>query len=150
MRLVASIAICLGAGLVGAWLTRPALVPWYEGLSKPAWTPPNWLFGPAWTVLYVVMAVAAWLVWRRIGLATFPMGLFFVQLLLNVEWSAVFFRSHAPGWAFLEIVVLWCAILLTAIAFGKTAPIAGWLMVPYLAWVSYAAALNFAIWRLNA
>jgi benzodiazapine receptor len=96
------------------------------------------------------MAVAAWLVWRRSALTGVPMRLFLLQLLLNVAWSAVFFRLRSPGWAFMEMVALWCAILLTAIAFGKTAPVAGWLMIPYLMWVSYAAALNFAIWRLNS
>ena len=131
-------------------LTRPALMTWYEGLSKPSWTPPNWLFAPVWTILYVTMGVAAWLVWRRGSLTAVPMQLFLLQLLLNVAWSAVFFRFRSPGWAFLEIVALWCAIFLTAIAFGGTAPVAGWLMVPYLVWVSYAAALNFAIWRLNS
>jgi benzodiazapine receptor len=122
---------------------------WYEGLSKPNWTPPNWLFAPVWTILYVAMGVAAWLVWRRSSFTAAPMQLFLLQLLLNVAWSAVFFRFRSPGWAFIEIVALWCAILLTAITFGRTAPAAGWLMIPYLLWVSYAAALNFAIWRLN-
>lgn len=150
MRLTLCIVVCLGAGWLGSLLTRPALMTWYEGLSKPNWTPPNWLFAPVWTILYVAMAVAAWLVWRRSGLAAVPMQLFLLQLLLNVAWSAVFFRFHAPGLAFLEIVALWCAILLTAIAFGRTAPVAGWLMIPYLVWVSYATALNFAIWRLNS
>lgn len=149
MRLTLCIGVCLGAGWLGSLLTRPALMVWYEGLSKPGWTPPNWLFAPVWTTLYVVMGVAAWLVWRRSSLTAAPMQLFLVQLLLNVAWSAIFFRFRSPGWALLEITALWCAILLTAIAFGKTARPAGWLMTPYLVWVSYAAALNFAIWRLN-
>ena len=150
MRLTFCIVVCLGAGWLGSLLTRPALTTWYEGLSKPNWTPPNWLFAPVWTILYVAMGVAAWLVWRRGSLTTVPMRLFLLQLLLNVAWSAVFFRFRSPGWAFLEIVALWCAILFTAIAFGRAAPVAGWLMIPYLVWVSYAAALNFAIWRLNS
>jgi translocator protein len=150
MRLTLCIVICLGAGWFGSLLTRPALMTWYEGLSKPDWTPPNWLFAPVWTTLYVAMGVAAWLVWRRSSLTAAPMQLFLLQLLLNVAWSAVFFRFRSPGWAFLEIVALWCAILFTAIAFGRAAPVAGWLMIPYLVWVSYAAALNFAIWRLNS
>ena len=150
MRLTLCIVVCLGAGWLGSLLMRPAVMTWYEGLSKPNWTPPNWLFAPVWTILYVAMAVAAWLVWRRSGLAADPMQLFLLQLLLNVAWSAVFFRFRAPGLAFLEIGALWCAILLTAIAFGRTAPVAGWLMIPYLVWVSYATALNFAIWRLNS
>lgn len=149
MRLAICIAVCLGAGWAGSLLTRPALQPWYGSLTKPHWTPPSWLFGPVWTILYVVMAVAAWLVWRHSSLSAVPMWLFLLQLLLNVAWSAVFFRFHAPGWAFVEIAVLWCAILLTTIAFGRTVLLAGWLMVPYLLWVSYAGALNFAIWRLN-
>ncbi|MGB8475729.1 MAG: TspO/MBR family protein [Candidatus Acidiferrum sp.] len=149
MRLTVCITVCLGAGWLGSLLTRPALKAWYEELSKPHWTPPNWLFAPVWTALYVAMAVATWLVWRRSSLTSVPMRLFLLQLLLNVAWSAVFFRFRSPGWAFLEIAILWCAILLTAIAFRRTAPLAGWLMVPYLMWVSYAGALNFAIWRLN-
>jgi benzodiazapine receptor len=149
MRLTLCIAVCLGAGWLGSLLTRPALMTWYERLSKPNWTPPNWLFAPVWTILYVAMGVAAWLVWRRSSFTAAPMQLFLLQLLLNVAWSAVFFRFRSPGWAFIEIVALWCAILLTAITFGRTAPAAGWLMIPYLLWVSYAAALNFAIWRLN-
>jgi benzodiazapine receptor len=149
MRLTLCIAVCLGAGWLGFLPTRPALMTWYEGLSKPNWTPPNWLFAPVWTILYVAMGVAAWLVWRRSSFTAAPMQLFLLQLLLNVAWSAVFFRFRSPGWAFIEIVALWCAILLTAITFGRTAPAAGWLMIPYLLWVSYAAALNFAIWRLN-
>lgn len=150
MRLTLCIVVCLGAGWLGSLLTRPALTTWYEGLSKPNWTPPNWLFAPVWTIVYVTMGVAAWLVWRRGSLTAVPMQLFLLQLLLNVAWSAVFFRFRSPGWAFLEIVALWCAILFTAIAFGRAAPVAGWLMIPYLVWVSYAAALNFAIWRLNS
>lgn len=149
MRLTLCIAVCLGAGWLSSLLTRPALTPWYEGLAKPHWTPPNWLFAPVWMILYVTMGFAAWLVWRRTSLKTVPMQFFLVQLLMNVGWSAVFFRLHSPGFAFLEIVALWCAILLTVIAFGKTVPAAGWLMLPYWLWVSYAAALNFAIWRLN-
>ena len=149
MRLTFCIVVCLGAGWLGSLLTRPALMT-YEGLSKPNWTPPNWLFAPVWTILYVAMGVAAGLAWRRSSLAALPMLLFLLQLVLNVAWSAVFFRLRSPGWAFLEIVALWCAILLTVVAFGRTAPVAGWLMVPYLVWVSYATALNFAIWRLNS
>ena len=149
MRLILCIAVCVGAGWLGSLLTRPALMGWYKRLAKPLWTPPNWLFAPVWTTLYVVMGVAAWIVWRQSSLASAAMLLFLVQLALNVGWSAVFFRFRSPVWAFVEISVLWCAILLTTIAFHKTAALAAWLMVPYLIWVSYAGALNFAIWRLN-
>ena len=96
------------------------------------------------------MAFAAWLVWRQGSLTAVPMQLFLVQLVLNVGWSAVFFRLRSPGAAFVEIVMLWCAILITTIAFKRIVPLAGWLMIPYLTWVTFAAALNFAIWRLNS
>jgi benzodiazapine receptor len=150
MRLIVSIAVCLGAALVGSLMTMPALRPWYAGLRKPTWTPPNSLFGPVWTALYIAMAIAAWLVWRQVGLTAAPMKFFLLQLLLNVAWSGLFFALRSPGWAFGDIVLLWLAILATSMEFWRVAPLAGWLLVPYLVWVSYAAALNFSIWRLNA
>ncbi|MGD0962445.1 MAG: TspO/MBR family protein [Candidatus Acidiferrales bacterium] len=149
-RLVASVAVCLGAAGLGAFMTTPALRPWYAGLNKPPWTPPNWLFGPVWTVLYLAMAVAAWLVWQRTGLRHRPMKVFVLQLALNVAWSGLFFGFRSPGAAFAEMIALWLAILATLIEFWKTMPAAGWLFIPYLIWVSFAAALNFSIWRLNA
>ena len=150
MRLIVCIVVCLGAAGLGSLLTTPALRPWYAGLSKPRWTPPNWLFGPVWTILFIAMAIAAWLVWRKVDLTAAPMQLFLLQLLLNVTWSALFFRIRSPGLAFAEIVILWFAILATSIEFGRAVPAAGWLLLPYLIWVSYAGALNFSIWRLNA
>jgi benzodiazapine receptor len=96
------------------------------------------------------MAIAAWLVWQKIGLKSAPMQLFLLQLLFNVAWSALFFGLRSPGLAFAEIVLLWLAILATSIQFWKAVPVAGWLLLPYLMWVAYAAALNFPIWRLNA
>ena len=150
MRLTLCILVCLGAGGLGSLWTMPALRPWYANLSKPSWTPPNWLFGPVWTILYIAMAIAAWLVWRKAGLTAVPMQLFLLQLLLNVAWSAVFFRLRSPGPAFVEIVMLWLAILATMIEFWRAVPLAGLLLLPYLIWVSYATALNYSIWRLNA
>jgi len=149
MRLIVCIAACLGAGWLGSLLTRPALRPWYAGLNKPSWTPPDWVFGPVWTILFAAMAIAAWLVWRKVGLTAAPMQLFLLQLMLNVAWSALFFRLRSPGPAFAEIVLLWLAILATALEFWRAVPAAGWLLLPYLMWVGYAAALNFSIWRLN-
>ena len=99
MRLIVCIAVCLGAAGLGSLLTTPSLRPWYAGLSKPRWTPPNWLFGPVWTILFIAMAIAAWLVWRKVGLTAAPMQLFLLQLLLNVAWSALFFRLRSPGLA---------------------------------------------------
>ena len=150
LRLIICIAVCFAAAGLGSLWTTPALRPWYESLSKPSWTPPNWLFGPVWTILYIAMAIAAWLVWRKVGLTAAPMQLFLLQLLLNVAWSAVFFRLRSPGPAFAEIVMLWFAILATSIEFWRVVPAAGWLFLPYLIWVSYATALNYSIWRLNA
>jgi tryptophan-rich sensory protein len=103
-----------------------------------------------WTALYLMMAVAAWLVWRRTGLASVPIALFLIQLLLNVAWSGIFFRLRSPGAGFADIVFLWLAIAATITGFWPVSPVAGWLLVPYLIWVSYASALNFSIWRRNA
>lgn len=152
IRLAVSIAICFGAAGFGSMLTTPSIRGWYATLAKPAWTPPNWVFGPVWSLLYLAMAVAAWLVWRRVGFprASSALNLFAVQLVLNVCWSAIFFGAHRPGLAFAEIVLLWLAILATMIAFRPHSRAAAWLMLPYLLWVAYAAALNFSIWRLNA
>jgi translocator protein len=124
---------------------------WYGTLDKPFFTPPASLFGPVWTVLYLSMAVSAWLVWRREGFsgAQAAMALFSAQLVLNLLWSVIFFGLEAPGLALVEIVALWTAILLTILAFSKISRPAGWLLVPYLAWVSFATALNAGIWWLN-
>ena len=125
---------------------------WYAALHKPSWNPPPWVFGPAWTFLYITMAVAAWLVWREGGWKAQrrALGLFIVQWFLNALWTPLFFGAHRPGVAFGEIVLLWLAIAATLVAFWRVKKAAGLLLVPYLAWVSFAAALNFTIWRLNS
>ena len=125
---------------------------WYAALHKPSWNPPPWVFGPAWTFLYITMAVAAWLVWREGGWKAQrrALGLFIVQWFLNALWTPLFFGAHRPGVAFGEIVLLWLAIAATLVAFWLVKKAAGLLLVPYLAWVSFAAALNFTIWRLNS
>ena len=145
------VAICLGAGGLGAMATTPEIEGWYTTITKPTWNPPNKVFGPVWTTLFILMAVAAWLVWKPAGFkaAEIPLTLFAIQLLLNVAWSWIFFGMHQPAWAFVEIVILWLAIVTTTVAFFRCSKIAGWLLVPYLAWVTFAAVLNFAIWRLN-
>lgn len=124
---------------------------WYAQLKKPAWNPPNWIFGPVWTVLYALMAVAAWLVWRRGGWRSQrrALGWFLGQLALNALWSPLFFGLKNPGLAFAEILLLWLAILATLWAFWMTHRLAGTLLLPYLAWVSFAAVLNFTLWQLN-
>jgi benzodiazapine receptor len=150
--LAVSILICFAAAGVGGLVTRPAVESWYSTLQKPAWTPPSWVFGPVWSALYLAMAVAVWLVWRKAGLSGVKLALtlFGLQLLLNVAWSVVFFGLRMPGPAFADIVILWSLILATTVAFWPLSRMAGGLMVPYLLWVTFAAALNFVIWRLNA
>jgi tryptophan-rich sensory protein len=142
------LALCFGAGLAGSQFAPGA---WYGLLKKPAWTPPAWVFAPVWTLLYALMAVAAWKVWRVCGVAGAggALALFVVQLGLNVLWSYLFFGLHRPGWAFAEIVVLFLAILATAVVFEQKVPPAGLLLLPYLGWVGFAAALNLALWRMN-
>jgi tryptophan-rich sensory protein len=146
---VAALALTLGAGYIGS---RFPIDGWYAALSKPAWNPPSWLFAPVWGLLYLLIAIAAWLVWGKAGLvgAAVPLGLFALQLTLNVAWSWIFFGRHEIGLALIEIVILWIAILATTIGFWRMNPMSGYLLVPYLLWVSFASVLNFAIWRLNA
>jgi benzodiazapine receptor len=123
---------------------------YYADLRKPGWAPPTWLFGPVWTVLYGLIGTAAWLVARRGGSSTrLPLGLWGVQLALNAAWTPIFFGLRAPGLALAEIGVMWVAIVATTIAFFRRRTAAGALMLPYLAWVSFATLLNFEIWRLN-
>lgn len=124
---------------------------WYAGLAKPAWNPPGWVFGPVWTVLYGLMAVAAWRVWRRGGWAEqkIALGLFVAQWALNALWTPLFFGLHRPGWALAEILVLLATILATMRAFWRVDRPAGLLLLPYAAWVSFATVLNWTIWRLN-
>ena len=138
----------LAAGWVGSMFMPGE---WYAALAKPAWTPPGAVFGPVWTILYVLMGVAAWLVWRKAGFAGAgtALTLFIVQLVLNALWSYLFFGAHQLLPAFIEVVVLWVLILATMLSFWRIIPAAGVLLIPYLCWVAFAATLNFQIWRLN-
>jgi tryptophan-rich sensory protein len=132
-----------------------ALMPgdWYSSLAKPEWTPPPWVFGPAWTILYAMMAGAAWRLWRRLGArpleARRALVLFTVQLALNLAWTPVFFGMQRPDLALVVIIALWVAIVATIMAAWKACKTAAALLMPYLAWVTFATALNMAIWRLN-
>jgi tryptophan-rich sensory protein len=152
LGLMVLLGVCFAAAGIGSLLTNPALEGWYASLRKPSWNPPNWVFGPVWSMLYLSMAIAAWLVWRKQGLAgaAVPLALFAVQLILNCAWSGFFFALRSPWLAFAEILLLWGAILATIISFGRVMPVAGWLLLPYLAWVSFAAALNLTLARLNS
>jgi translocator protein len=151
VALVGFLAATYLVAIVSTVFTAPAIATWYATLAKPGFNPPNQLFGPVWTLLYTLMAIAAWRVWKRpaCALRTRAIGLFRLQLVLNFAWSIIFFHQHQLGLAFGEILLLWLAILLTMLFFFRLARPAGWMMVPYLAWVSFASVLNFAIWRLN-
>ena len=150
--LVVSLAAVFAAAGIASHFTARSVAGWYPALAKPSWTPPGAVFAPVWTVLYFLMALAAWLVWRKAGglaAARLPLALFAVQLALNAAWSILFFGLRMPGLAFGELVLLWLAIAATLAAFRRVVPAAGFLLAPYLAWVTFAGALNFALWRLN-
>lgn len=148
LALVVLLVVCLAIAGLGGLVTTPNIPNWYAGLVKPSWTPPSWVFGPVWTALYLSMAVAAWLVWRQ-GNARVPMILFGIQLTFNALWSWLFFGLHNPGAGLIGIVLLWIAIVATTVVFWRRSRWAGILFLPYLVWVTFAAALNFAVWRAN-
>jgi len=152
IKLVVAILVCQIAGFVGSIFTTPSIPTWYATLEKPDFTPPNSVFAPVWTTLFVLMGVSAYLVWNK-GLGNrnvrTALLIFGIQLALNMLWSFLFFGLHSPPYAFFEIIVLWLAILLTILNFFKITRAAGWLLIPYIIWVSFAAVLNFYIVRLN-
>lgn len=139
----------LGVGALASLFTTPQIPTWYAGLNHPAIAPPNWVFAPVWTTLYIAMAVAAWRVWKVTGLYSTEMAVFAAQLALNFTWSAIFFGLHGTGAALAEIAVLDLAILATAILFFRRDRLAGLLLLPYLAWTLFATALTHAFWTLN-
>ena len=145
------LALSFAASAIGGVATETGPGSWYAGVEKPPFNPPGWVFGPVWTTLYALMGVAAWLVWRRRGWpgARGPLLLFVAQLALNALWPALFFALRRPDLAFFEILLLWAAIAATIAAFWRVRPLAGTLLLPYLAWVTFAAVLTFSIWRLN-
>ncbi len=145
-------SLCFAVAGLGAAATSTSVNGWYQTLVKPSWNPPDWIFGPVWTALYLLMGVSAWLVWRHQGWpAARPALLWFgVQLLLNLLWSVVFFGMQRPGLACIEMVLLWFSIVATCRTFRARSSNAAILLVPYLAWTSFAAVLNFAIWRMNS
>jgi len=149
LGLVIWLLVCFAAPALGAW-AQPG--EWYASLNKPSWNPPGWIFGPVWTFLYALMAVAAWSVWRRGGWRAqrLPLSLFLTQLTLNALWTPLFFGVHRPDLALVDILLLWLAIVATIVAFGRTNAVAACLLAPYLAWVSFAAFLNFTLWQLNS
>jgi len=152
IKLIISVLACLLAGFVGSVATMPSIPTWYASLQKPPFNPPNWIFGPVWTTLFIMMGVAAFLVWDK-GLekkeVRVALAIFGIQLLLNVFWSVLFFGMQSPLYAFIDIIALWASILATIIYFYKISATAGYLLIPYILWVSFASILNLSIAILN-
>lgn len=152
LKLIITVAIPLLAGSIGSFFTIPAIPTWYATLVKPALNPPAWVFGPAWTTLYVLMGIAAFLVWNK-GFdrrdVRKALGVFLFQLVLNALWSIIFFGLHNPRGAFIDLVVMWFMIVWVMVLFYKISKPALWLLLPYIFWVSFAGYLNFSIWMLN-
>jgi len=151
LALIIFLLITFLAAFVGNFFTMPNIPTWYASLNKPSFSPPNWLFGPVWTILYILMAVSAFLVWKKGEEPRIKSSLFFyfAQLLLNTAWSIAFFGLHNPFRGFLVIIALWFMIVLTMVEFWKIEKAAGILFIPYILWVTFAAILNFAVWKLN-
>lgn len=147
--LVVFVLGCLTVGAVSGLATTGGLKEWYPALIKPSFNPPNWIFGPVWSLLYGMMGVSLFLVWKKVGFSLLPFSVFFIQITLNFFWSFLFFKFHLLGWSLVEIVVLWAFILLTIIVFYKISHVAAYLLVPYLLWVSFATLLNATFFRLN-
>ncbi|MGB3340737.1 MAG: TspO/MBR family protein [bacterium] len=152
LKLFLSIALCLGAGFMGSIFTTSNIPTWYASLVKPSFSPPNWLFGPVWTLLYILMGIAFAIIWRRYGVlrgAGFAMTVFLVQLVFNILWSTAFFALHSPLLGLIDIIILLLLIIVTIIYFSRISYIGAFLLIPYALWVSFATILNAAIYILN-
>jgi translocator protein len=151
-RLLISIIICMSAGVLGSLFTKTGPDSWYSQLIQLNFSPPNWLFGPVWTILYILMGISLFLIWQK-GLKKkdlkFAFGIFLLQLLFNAWWSILFFGLKDPKLAFVDIVILWFLIVFVIYLFSGIRKLAAWLLVPYLLWVSFATILNYGIWVLN-
>lgn len=151
-KLVCSVSACLLTGLLGSFVTTDSVTTWYADLARPSFTPPDWAFGVVWPILYVMMGISAFLIWnsgitrKQVKVA---LGLFAFQLLLNGLWTPIFFGLHMLSLALAEIILLWVAILMTILAFWRISKTAAYLIIPYILWVSFAIALNAALWHLN-
>ena len=152
LKLIVAVLIVELAGVIGSFFTIPSISGWYSNLVKPVLNPPNWIFAPVWTTLYALMGVAAFLIWRH-GLrqrrTKFALAIFSAQLVLNVLWSIIFFGFQNPFLAFIEVIILWLAIVWTIFAFYKFSRLAACLLMPYILWVSFAGYLTYSIWVLN-
>lgn len=153
IKLIVSIAVPVAVGVTSSLFTTPEINGWYKTINKPSWQPPNWLFGPVWTTLYIMMGIALYLIWNSNHIPArkkrHAIIVWVVQLILNFFWSFIFFNQHQFGWALAEIILLWIFILLTIFAFAKISKAAAWLLVPYISWVSFATILTYTIYELN-
>ena len=149
-KLIISVLICLLAGFIGSIFTTPAITTWYAALQRPSFAPPNWVFFPVWTSLFIMMGTSLFLVWQKEEKNVTARYIFAAQLVLNILWSVAFFGLKSPLMGLIEIIILWIAILATILSFMKISRTAGYLLIPYILWVSFAAILNFSIWRLNS
>ncbi len=150
IKIAITIVFCLAVGGISGALTADAIQNWYLTLHKPSWNPPNGVFAPVWTTLYLMMGVSLGTIWsKNHPKINSAIGLFMVQITLNFFWSLVFFRWQSPQWAFVEIILMWIAIFLTIRSFYQINKMAGYLLIPYILWVSFAAFLNYTIWQLN-
>jgi len=136
-------------GFFGNIITMPHIEPWYQELSKPSFTPPSWVFGPAWFIFYLLMAVAAWLVWKKGKSRAAPLSIFYFQLGLNLLWFALFFAFHTTGWALIEIIFLWLVVLWMLVGFWKNSRCSVLLLLPYIFWLSFIVVVNAGIYFLN-
>ena len=147
--LVLFVALMYAAGGLGGLVTFPEIDGWYATLAKPSWTPPSGIFTAVWNTIFALTGIAAWMVWRRIGTRGDWIALFFLQWVLNVGWSLAFFGLHSPGGALVVIAALWLVLAALIRVYWQARPLAGAMLLPYIGWVSFASALNLAIWRLN-
>lgn len=151
-KLIVAVLVSELAGIIGSVFTTPSIAGWYAGIVKPALNPPTWVFGPVWTTLFALMGISAFLIWKK-GLerrdVKIALSIFIGQLILNTLWSIIFFGLHSPAGAFIELIVLWLAILATIIVFARILKPSAWLLLPYILWVTFAGYLNFMIWMLN-
>lgn len=151
IKLIVSLALPQIAGIIGSLFTVKSIPTWYAALNKPSFNPPNWIFGPVWITLYVMMGISFYIIWikKDVPNSGFLFSIFILQLILNALWSIIFFGLKSPGFAFLEIIFLWLAILMCIIFFYKVSKTSSLLLLPYFMWVSFASVLNYSIWRLN-
>lgn len=152
-KLIICILICQATGIISGLLTNTQNNTWYDSIAKPSWNPPGYLFGPVWTILYLLMAISLWIIWKSKApeIQKYQACLIFAaQLFLNFWWTILFFKFHSPIVAFIEIILMIALIFITIIRFSKISKLAAWLLVPYISWVCFAAILNYNLWKLNS